>query len=187
MVSHAVRSAKNRCFPRAVLAWALLFSSGCVKSPENSIDELLKTNQPTFGGQTERMFTTPSTRFTLKGECDPLSYKIEYSYNEISWTEISGACPKGSFSIPVFVEAEIIVYVRARAKFIYTPTSVATVRLALPPSSPHFKLTNSGRSDSESVANGGQNEMGVISAETLRNSFNVIKTSLVDVLYDESN
>lgn len=166
--------------------WILVVSSlvGCKVSTSGSVVELVKTRTPTFGGSESRVYLSPSTTFVLTGECDRISFGLFYSYDRSNWIEIPEGCPENRFSLTINFNREIKVYVRSRLKNgEYTPEAVATIRLILPPTSPFMKLTNSGRADDEMSPNSGQNEMGSISANTLANTFNVIKTSLVDIIY----
>ncbi len=168
----------------AVLVTTLVILGGCIQSPEGTVEDFNKATQPTFGGATTRSFTTPSADYILNGECDPLSYAIEWSTNQVTWTEVPGACPAKTFSIRVYLNREITVYVRAKTKFTYTGTSVANITLVLPPTSPYLKLTSSGRTD-DSGQEGMQNESSFMTAATLSNAFAIIKSSLVDIIYGD--
>jgi hypothetical protein len=164
---------------------ALLFATGCTQSPNGSVEELLKTAPPTFGGQLARLYTTPSTAFILTGECDPFSYAIEWSYGGSNWTEIAGGCPNRTFSINVLVNRQIYVHVRARTKTGYTPTAIATIRLILPPTSPYLKLVSTSRADDTGPNMNMQNEGNFITALTMSNGlWGTIKSSMVDIIYE---
>src|SRR5690349_5293576 len=86
---------------------SLLLTLGCTKSPNGSVEELIKTAPPTFGGQLTRLYTTPNTAFVLNGECDPISYAIEWSTNNLTWTEIAGGCPNRTFTLNINLSRQI--------------------------------------------------------------------------------
>lgn len=168
----------------AIAVVTIFILAGCTKSPQGSVEELVKTRQPSFGGMTNRRFISPSSSFVLNGECDPLSYGLFYSYDQATWTEIPEGCSNGTFSITVSVTTTVTVYVRSQTKFDFTQPGIATIQIERPPTSPFMKLTSSGAASDDS-ATGTQNEMNFFSAETLANGINIVKTSLVDIIYGE--
>jgi len=164
---------------------AILVSTACTKSPKGSVEELIKTRQPTFNGATYRLINAPSVVYALNGECDPISYGIQYSTNaQATWSDLAGGCNGGSFTIVLNLAAETFVYVRARTKTGYTAASLAQIRITLPATSPFLKITNAGKSQNN-VANSLNFEAGPLSNETIENAPNgKVKTSLLDIIYD---
>ena len=133
---------------------------GCSATPDPSTEELIKTSVPTFSNSTERNFTTGTPQFTLDGECDPISFGLEYSYDQSNWTQISGGCKNSKFSIQVVVNTLKKVYVRAKTKMGYTASAIASIRLVLPPASAAYAVVTSGNAVTEG-ARGAQNSMGL--------------------------
>jgi hypothetical protein len=161
----------------------VVFSIACTQSPTGSVTELLETKQPTFNGKATENFTTPTTSITLNGECDTFSYALQWSTDQSNWTEISGGCPAGTFTITVSLLTRVTVYVRAKTKTGYTASGIANVRLLLPPTSPYIKMVNSGRANDEHM-HGSQNEMSNTSAATLSNGAVVLKSTMTDIIYE---
>jgi hypothetical protein len=163
---------------------AILVSTACTKSPKGSVEELIKTRQPTFNGATYRLVNAPSAAYALNGECDPISYGIQYSTNnQLTWTDLASGCSNGAFQITLILSGETFVYVRANTKTGTTSASLAQIRIVLPPTSPYLKLVNAGRAQNDG-ANALNFEAGPISNETLEDPGNVkVQTSLVDIIY----
>lgn len=168
---------------RALLLLEVAGLVACTQSPQGSVEELVKTQRPSFGGKFERRFMTPSKFYVLNGECDPQSYGLFYSYDNSNWTEIPGSCPTGTFAVSLVVNVPTItVYVRAKTKFSYTEPSVATIVNTRPPTAHFMKLASAGPFNSDGTV-ATQSEMSFMSAETLSNGIHSIKTSLVDIIY----
>ncbi len=121
----------------------------CTKSPGGSVEELIKTAAPNFNGLLTQTFLSASTTYVLNGNCDPISYGVEWSYNNSTWTEFPGGCPLGTFTLTVNFGGRKKVYIRARTKTGYTATAIATIKLLLPPTSPRLNLVNGSVSDDE--------------------------------------
>jgi hypothetical protein len=156
---------------------------GCTKSPSGSVEELIKTRTPTFGGQTTAFFRTPSTTYQLNGECDPIGYALVWSLNEHSWSDVPGGCSNGAFSITVGVIRQVKVYVRSKTKTGFTPSGVATVRLQLPPTSPVMSFVSAGNADDD-LQLGTQFGMDSVTKATMNNGTVTVKPSLIDTIYD---
>jgi hypothetical protein len=125
-----------------------LLTVGCVKSSSPAIEELIKTRPPTFSGSTNFNGTTPSSPYLLNGECDPISYGLEYSYDNATWTDVAGGCPAGgTWSITLVFAGSQTVYARARTKNGYTSVSRAIITIVIPPNASMFSLVASGHSD----------------------------------------
>ncbi len=168
----------------AVLCLVLSFTFGCTKSPGGSVEELIKTNPPNFDGQLTKTFLAPSTTYELNGNCDPISYGIEWSYNNSTWTEISGGCPNSTFKITVVFSSRKTVYVRARVKTGYTATAIATIKLLLPPTSPSVNMVQGSVSDLED-STGMQGSLEVLATSFSGTNGTVkLKTSRVDAAYE---
>lgn len=156
-------------------------SGGGFTSAETPLQQL---NPPTFGGQLNRTFTSPSTTYTIVGECDPKSTLLEWTTNQQNWIKVVGACTTGGFAITVSFSRQIRVWVRAQANGSISETAVATVRLALPPSGAQLTLTSAGQAD-EDEGVGLQSSMLSTTVETLFNGIIALKTSLVDIIYEK--
>ena len=125
-------------------ALALLTLVGCIQSSDPTSEELIKLSPPTFGGSSNQFFTTASAKYVLFGECDPRSYGIEYSFDQTNWTAIPSGCQDGQFDISLVISTQKIIYARAKTKKGYTDSAKATIRLALPPTSPSFQIVTAG-------------------------------------------
>lgn len=158
--------------------------TACTKSPGGSVEELIKTNPPNFGGQLTKTFLSPSTSYLLSGNCDPISYGVEWSYNNSTWTEFTGGCPAGTFSLTVVFAGRKTVYVRARTKTGYTATAIATIRLLLPPTSPQLNLVNGSNSDNEDGAGMQSSMESMLTALSTGNGVVTLQSSSVDSAYE---
>jgi hypothetical protein len=132
-----------------LMQWTILINfvyllAACVPSSHPTSEELIKTRPPTFMGASTATFTTGTPSYILNGECDPISYGLEFSYNNLTWTTYAPGCVASAFSIPVTSPGLRKVYVRARTKLGFTPPGVATIRLILPPTSPAFQVVSAG-------------------------------------------
>ena len=137
--------------------WMILINfvyllNACTSDAPTS-EELIKTATPTFMGSTTASFTTGTPAYNLTGECDPISYGIEYSYNGVTWTTHAPGCVGGAFNIPVITNGMRTIRVRSRTKLGFTPSAVATLRLILPPTSPAFQVVSAGHGASEGDGN----------------------------------
>ena len=179
-----IENAQTLCMKFVAFVCLILFTSGCTKSPPGTVEELVKTRPPTFSGQSTISIASPSNTYLLQGECDPISYGLEYSFNNSSWTQIAGGCANSAFQITVIFARTRKVYVRAKTKTGYTGSAVATIRLALPPTSPQLSFVNGGSADAE-------DERGMQSGlESLSTPFSdttgsvKVQSSIVDVIYE---
>jgi hypothetical protein len=180
--------AKTRVHARHWLAlWfaVFFFSTGCTKSPGGSVEELIKTNPPNFGGLLTKTFLSPSTTYQLDGNCDPISYATQWSYDNSNWTDFSGAggCPNGTFTLTVNFAGRKKVYVRSKTKTGYTATAIATIKLLLPPTSPHLNLVNGSSSDNEDNRGMQSSIESMATAISATNGTVKIQSSGVDAAY----
>jgi len=160
--------------------------SGCVQSSNPNSQELNPVRQPTFGGLTNHNYTTPSDiNFVLQGECDPNSYGLQYSYDDISWTQLSGGCPSnGKFSLTFNVNPLVNAYARAQSKTTVTGASHATVTLILPPTAPAFNFQVSSNSDPSGQL-GTQNCIAYgVTADPMSNANNYLHNDITGIVYD---
>lgn len=126
--------------------------AACTSSAPTS-EELIKTRPPTFLGASFADFTTGTPAYNLSGECDPISYGIEWSYNNVVWTTHVPGCVASAFTIPVISNGWRNVYVRSRTKLGYTAAGRARIRLILPPTSPIFQMVSAGNGANEGDGN----------------------------------
>jgi len=176
----------KQCLFAVTVHCFLITSIACTKSPGGSVEELIKTGAPNFNGLLQQTFWSPSTVYLLTGNCDPIAYATEWSYDNSTWTEFAGAggCPNGTFSLTVNFSARKKVYVRARTKTGYTATAIATIRLQLPPTSPTLHLANGSSSHDEE---GLGMQSSIESIGTAISDFagtRGVKTSFVDASYE---
>lgn len=142
-------------FNRISLILICISFASCAKtSSDPQIEELIKTRAPTFQGQAAKTYIVPGTFNTISGECDPISKGLEYSFNNSAWTTFVSGCVSGDFSVNVISTPRRLLYVRAKTKTGYTSTAVATVRLALPPTSDMVAAVVSSRTDEEEATTG---------------------------------
>jgi hypothetical protein len=174
------------------LSFFLFFSSivilsGCAKSPDPEVRELVASRPPTFGGLENRSYTTASSPYTLNGECEPRHYGLEISYDQINWSPLNPGCrPNGTFSFVVEVPSEIEVFIRAKTKLGYTPISKAYVRLLLPPTSPFYANVTAGAVRFPGFKMGIESTMSInFSNETLEDSDVKVFTGILGVVYSE--
>jgi len=130
---------------------ALFTLAACTASNEPQSEELIKTNPPTINGASEINMTVPSVRYTIVGECDPISKGIEYSINDRPWKELATGCTTlGAFTLPnVYTPKNAKVMVRAKTKLGITSACTAYLRLVLPPTAPSFQLVTAGNAVDE--------------------------------------
>lgn len=76
---------------------------------------------------------------------------------------MSPGCPNGTFSKSLTViEGITKIYVRAKGKFDYSDSALATVHFVLPPTTPYQTMVQSSASDASDLAGPGtQNTMGL--------------------------
>ncbi len=177
-------SSPKVCTTFACLLLSVAFSAGCSKSGSPSIGELVVTRPPTFGGLLDHNYVTPVTTFSLAGECDPISYGLQYSYNNSSWTDIPGGCPaNGHFTLNFLVTPRKDVWARAVTKNGTSSSAHANVRLLLPPTSPAFSVAQS--AGAEEDGNGNQSVMGInFDNKPMSSVFNKLYTDIVGIVYD---
>jgi hypothetical protein len=174
----------RRKFVAISLFAQILFIVSCVKSPGGSVSELVVTDPPRFAGSTNQNYTTATAAFLLVGTCDPASYGLEYSLDQISWTTIAGGCAGGGFNINVNLLSGIInVYARAVTKFAYSTVSVARIRLLLPATSESFAFVSAGNDGEPFTANTQYALESTMTLSTLIGGVYNIQQSLVDVMY----
>lgn len=175
----------RQCLFVAAVHFFMISSIACTKSPGGSVEELIKTGAPNFNGLLTQTFWSPSTVYLLNGNCDPIAYGTEWSYDNSTWTDFAGAggCPNGTFSLTVNFSARKRVYVRARTKTGYTATAIATIRLQLPPTSPSLHLAN-GSSSMDEEGLGMQSSVESIGTAISTTGANSLKTSFVDASYE---
>jgi hypothetical protein len=152
------RSKIQKSFLPQLLLGTLLINfvylvSACVPSGKPTSEELIKTRPPTFMGASTASFTTGTPAYNLIGECDPISYGIEYSYNRITWTNHVPGCVGSAFNIPVITNGLRRIYVRSKTKLGFTDSAIATLRLILPPTSPAFQVVSAGNGANEGDGN----------------------------------
>lgn len=151
------------------------------------VEELVKTNPPTFNGKTSLNVTATSSPHTLHGECDTRSFGLEYSFDQTTWIELSGGCPSnGEFSLEITLNPTREVFARGRTKMGFTSTAKAFVRLVLPQTAPTFATVTAG-----SVKAAGQ-DMGVeatvssgASLEELDNGLEILNTGVLGIVYGD--
>lgn len=163
-----------------------LFALGCTTSPAPTVEELVKTRQPTFGGQTDRNYTTPATSFSLDGECDTTSYGLQYSFDNANWIDYPNGCASGTFTISFTLINRKDVYARSKTKTSYTAASHAFIRHLLPPTSPAFAFSPSNRSDEDGTGSPAtQNVLGTVHTGTqMSNGTNKVFTHIPGIVYD---
>jgi len=155
--SARMRSKIHISRPIKLVQWLVLTNfvyilSACTSSAPTS-EELIKTRQPTFLGLPTGSFTTGTPAYNLDGECDPISYGIEWSYNRVVWNTHAPGCVAGTFSIPVIIPGLRTVYVRSRTKLGFTAPAIASIRFVLPPTAPVFQMVSSGNAATEGDGN----------------------------------
>lgn len=142
-------------FKQLCLLFICVSLASCAKtSSDPQIEELIKTRAPTFDGQAAKTYIVPGTFNTITGECDPISKGLEYSFDASNWTTFVSGCASGSFSVAVISAPRRLLYVRAKTKTGYTSTAVATVRIAVPPTSPVVAAVLSSRTDEDGERGG---------------------------------
>ncbi len=172
-----------------LVTFTILESCSPPGSPNPTVSEISTTNSPTFNDHKNNNvanITTLVTSYTLKGDCDPGSYSLEYSYDNSTWTPIDGGCPaSGKFSINLTVKGPVTVYCRAKGKFKYTEVAIANVLLGVPPTSNLAEFVISSRSDNE----GGNRAQTTMSTNLpgFKNSNTdfILRTGTTGVLYDK--
>ncbi len=162
--------------------------TACVGSPGPNVQDLIKIKAPTFNGASSKAFTTPSQVFTLSGNCDPLSRGIEYAKDTGSFTLVQNDCVSGTFSIPLtLTEGKTQISVRAKGKFSYSDSAVASIRFVLPPTAPYATMVQSSASDNSDLnGRGTQNTIGLnMTGESSSSSANRMEFNLPGVVYGQ--
>jgi hypothetical protein len=122
--------------------------------------------------------------YLLQGNCDTRSSLLQYSYDGSNWSNISGACPSGSFSISIKIAGATTVYAREKGRFSYTSVATAKVRFLAPPSSNSMEFVAASRSDLE-TDRGIVSALGVsYSGEIFNSASHSLKTYIPGVVYD---
>lgn len=178
----------KQCLFVSIFYLISISTTGCTKSPNGSVEELIKTGPPNFQGDLIKTFWSPSNIYLLTGSCDPIAYATEWSYNNSTWTEFagSGGCPNGTFSLTVNFGARKTVYVRARTKTGYTATAIGTIRLQLPPNSHQINLVNASVSDSEEGQGITANMDMLATSVASSNGLRIFKSSGIDAAYENA-
>lgn len=159
-----------------------LLVTGCVQSPQGAVKELVEIKQPTFGGLTDKTYTSPNNFFTLRGECDMNAAWTEWTRDSVVWREVPCETP-GTFKIRVNIIKFVDVYVRSARPGGFTPSAHARVYFVNPPTSPSFNLATSSNSDSDAGI-GFQNMIDpTFTKATMMRRRYVIKQSLIDQIY----
>jgi hypothetical protein len=137
-------------FKRLGLFLICVSLASCAKtSSDPQIEELIKTRAPTFDGLAAKTYIVPSSFNTISGECDPISKGLEYSFDNSTWVTFNSGCTTGTFSVAVISTPRRLLYVRAKTKTGYTSSAIATVRLAIAPSSNSVAAVISSRTDED--------------------------------------
>jgi hypothetical protein len=134
----------NKIWVNFYLGFLLFFVAACAKSGAPHVQELIKAGQPTIQGSKDIRLTTPTPVYVLNGECDSNAYGLQYSHNQSTWMDVPGDCKKGKFRLQLIIEGTIDVYLRAKSKTSFSPTTKVSIRLVLPPTSPFFSFASSG-------------------------------------------
>lgn len=156
----AMKTMLVHCLRIVLSVFCFAFIVGCSKLSDPTSEELIKTDPPLFLGKAMRDFTTPTVLYDLEGECDPKSFGIEYSYDDVVWTTLPGGCKNSHFKIHVLVNSRKQVYARAKTKFGFTSSAIASIRFLLPPTSPAYSVVTSGNAINEGDL-GVQSSMGI--------------------------
>lgn len=168
---------------RVLFAMAFAMLTSCVQSPKGSVKELVSIPQPTFSGRTDINITTPSGIYTLLGECSMNSQLTQWSFDQITWTNITCVSP-GRFSIPLNIISFFDIYARSARPGGFTNVSHARVSFANAPTTPQFVFVQSGNADMDS-GTGTQNSIETtFTKATMSAGGLVIKQSLVDIIYE---
>lgn len=121
--------------------------SACAQSPSPTVEDLIEINPPSFSGQVNKNFTSPTRAFSISGTCDVKSRGLEYSLDSGPWQTLSGGCPEsGQFTITGEADGYVTVAVRALKKFGMTSECRASVRWLQPPSTPALAAVGAGQS-----------------------------------------
>jgi hypothetical protein len=138
------------CLNFAVLSAAICLSS-CHVSPSPEVQEIFKTEQPTFMGSYTINLNVTSVLYTLTGTCDKKSKATEYSVNDgVTWVDL-GPCTTGNFSINLLVFTTLKVLLRSRTAFAYTNVSIANLTNSSPATNAVYSLVTASRSQSTST------------------------------------
>ena len=165
LISNHVSSLYGIC--RLVFMTSFVILTACAPSGGPQSEEIIKTRIPSFAGLNSTSFVTSTPAFVVSGECDPISYGLEYRYsNTETWTTIPTGCVNGAFTFDIVVPKQVFVYVRARTKKGWTDSAIADIRLLLPPTSPTFQVVTAGSAIDEGSA-GVQFTMGVVTGERM--------------------
>lgn len=158
-------------------------NSGCVQSPNGTVDELVATKPPTLDGAARRSYTAPSGVFVLNGECDA-ALVLQYSFDAQNWVVTPNGCPLGRFALTLTLPGVLTeVYLRSVRTGGFTASAHASIRLVRPPTSDSFHLVSSGAADQDGHS-GTQNALeSTFSMEAMSNGLANLKTSLIDVIY----
>jgi len=167
---------------------SLPFFTACVGSPGPDVQDLIKIKAPTFSGSSTKAFTSPSQTFTLSGTCDPLSHSIEYAKDAGSFVIVQNDCLSRTFSIPLtLTEGKTTISVRAKGKFSYSDSAVASIHFVLPPTAPYVTMVQSSASDNSDLnGRGTQNTIGLnFTGESSSSAANRMEFNLPGVIYGQ--
>jgi hypothetical protein len=165
----------------------LWWTAGCVESPSGSVTEIILISPPTFMGNLVQNYSTPSLGvYNISGECDNLSYGLEYSTDGGStWTVHPPGCVAGAFSFNVtLVSGQTTVLVKAKTRYSYTVPGQAIVRVTPAPTSPHFQAMSSGGVTQSTIGLGIQGGIAPsLSRASLDGGTRKVKADLIDAIY----
>ncbi len=146
---------KNKQTSRLLAGMFFIFSisilSACVQSSSPNVTELIPTERPAIGGQYNVTLTSSSSTFNIAGTCDTKSYGTEYTSNGgATWIDL-GPCTTGTFTFNVVIVSTARVEIRSRTKFAFTSSTIANVRVVIPPTANLLSLVTASHSDVSSL------------------------------------
>jgi hypothetical protein len=101
---------------------------------------------------------------------------------------VQNDCAAGTFSIPLtLIEGKTSISVRAKGKFSYSDSAVASIRFVLPPTAPYATMVQSSASDNSDLnGRGTQNTVGLnFTGEASSSSQNRMEFYLPGVVYGQ--
>jgi hypothetical protein len=165
------------------MASFVILTTACAPSGSPKSEEIIKTRAPSFSGLNSASFVTSTSAFIISGECDPISYGLEYRFSiSETWTSIPTGCVNGAFTFNIVVPKQVFVYVRARTKKGWTESAIADIRLLLAPTSPAFQVVTAG-SAIDDGSTGVQFTMGVVTGERMVAGAQNIDVNVTGIVY----